>query len=248
MLTLVLAESSIERVPKQLAEHPSVIAQAQRRGKPPGSLILDRSYHHSGMRMLERQDPSQAFEKRGRPDIAFHILLQVLGSPLNREGLLRTYVHTTEDKVIEIDPQIRLPRNYDRFVGLLEQLYEQGSVPTGEHPLLRIQDCTLTRLVDESRASMTIAFSTVGESTTMKDACSLMTGTSAPVVLIGGFAHSHFEQSTTKIADHIFSVDKEPLDAWIVAARVVYEYECGMKLPKKRLRVTEGRAFNNRPS
>lgn len=245
MLTLILAESSIERVPKQLTEHPSVIAQARKRAKPSASLILDRSYHHSGMRMLENQDRSQSFEKRGRPDIVFHVLLQVLGSPLNREGLLRTYVHTTENRVIEIEPQIRLPRNYDRFVGLLEQLYERGSVPAGERPLLKIRDCPLPRLVEESGASMTIAFTTVGKPTSMKDACSLMIGTSAPVVLIGGFAHSHFEQSTTDIADHIFSVDREPLDAWVVAARLVYEYECGIKLPEKRLRVSQGRALNN---
>jgi len=113
MLTLILAESSIERMPPQLVKHPSVIAHARRKRKEPSSLVLDLSYHHSAIKAAERRDPSEDFLKRGRPDIAFHVLLSALGSPLNLEGLLRTYVHTIEDKVIEVDPQVRVPRNYD---------------------------------------------------------------------------------------------------------------------------------------
>jgi rRNA small subunit pseudouridine methyltransferase Nep1 len=235
MLTLILAESSIERVPKQLTGHPSVIANARRRGKDPGSLILDRSYHHSAMRILERQELAQDVGKRGRPDIAFHVLLQALGSPLNREGLLRIYIHTVNDNVVDVDPSLRLPRNYDRFIGLLEQLYEAGGVPPGESPLLRIRKCTLPSLAKELAASMIVAFSTLGKPLTAKDVCSMLAQTPAPVIIIGGFARSHFQQSTTQLADHIFSVDKEPLDAWIVAARAIYEYECAINLTERRL-------------
>lgn len=235
MLTLILAESSIERMPPQLVRHPSVIAHARRKGREPSSLILDRSFHHSAIRAVEARDPSEDFLKRGRPDIAFHVLLQALGSPLNREELLRTYVHTVDDKVIDVDPQIRLPRNYDRFIGLLEQLYEKNSVPPGEQPLLRIRECTLQKLVRESGASAVVAFSTVGKPASAKEACSLMVETDSPTVLIGGFAHSHFSQSTVQLADHVFSIDKEPLDAWVVAARIIYEYECGIHLPQRRL-------------
>ena len=234
-MTLILAESSIEKVPPQLTKHPSVLAHARRRGKDPSRLILDRSYHHSAMRTLESQDHTQDFAKRGRPDIAFHVLLQVLGSPLNREGLLKTYVHTVEDKVIEVNWSLRLPRNYDRFIGILEELYHHGSVPPGENPLLRLRECTLPRLLEESRASVIVAFSTIGKPATMKDACSMILGTDTPVVLIGGFAHSHFGQSTIRLANHIFSIDRESLDAWVVAGRIIYEYECGIDLPHRRL-------------
>jgi len=185
--------------------------------------------------MLEKQDKSQSFAKRGRPDIAFHVLLQVLGSPLNREGLLRMCVHTVENKLIEIDPSLRLPRNYDRFIGLLEQLYECKTVPPGESPLLRLRECELRRLVEESNASVTVAFSTTGKSLTMQEACSVILRADAPLVLVGGFAHAHFEQSTVQVADHMFSIDREPLDAWVVAARLIYEYERGIGLPQKRL-------------
>jgi len=236
-LTLILAESSIEKVPKQLAKHPSVIAHARRRRRDPSSLILDRTYHHSAMKTLEGQASTPDMSKRGRPDIAFHVLLQALGSPLNHEGLLRVYIHTVDDKVIDVDPNLRLPRNYDRFIGILEQLYETGSVPPGETPLLRIRKCTLSTLVKESGTSMTVAFSTTGKPVTMKDACSWLAETPAPVVLIGGFPRSHFQQSTTELADRVFSIDRESLEAWIVTGRVIYEYECSIGLPERRLPV-----------
>jgi rRNA small subunit pseudouridine methyltransferase Nep1 len=235
MLTLILAESSIERVPSQLRKHPSVIAHARRRRRDPASLILDQNYHHSAMMTVRGEDRSHGLAKRGRPDIAFHVLLQALGSPLNREGLLRTYIHTVDDNVIDIDPSLRPPRNYDRFIGILEQLYDQKSVPPDERPLLSIRQCTLPRLVDEVATSLTIAFSTLGKAASMKDACSQLLSARAPVVLIGGFARSHFKRSTSQLADHIFSVDKEPLDAWVVAGRVIYEYERGIGLPERRL-------------
>ncbi len=58
--------------------------------------ILDRSYHHAAMKDIADS------EKRGRPDIAHLCLLEALGSPLNKEGLLRTYVHTYNDYVISV--------------------------------------------------------------------------------------------------------------------------------------------------
>ena len=139
--------------------------------------------------------------------------------------------------MIDIDSHLRPPRNYDRFIGILEQLYKHNRVPSGDHPLLRLRKCTLQRLVEESRPSVTVAFTTVGKLATMKHACSQIVGVDVPVVLIGGFAHSHFEQSTVQLADHIFSIDKEMLDAWIVAGRLIYEYECGTHLPERRVQL-----------
>lgn len=245
MLTLVLAESSIERVPKRLHKHPSVIAHALRRRKSPRSLILDRSYHHSAMRLSYDKDVSEAWGKHGRPDIAFHCLLQALGSPLNRECLLKICVHTIEDKVIEVNPSARLPRNYDRFIGVLEQLYENRQVPTRQRPLMSMCESTLPELHRRLNPSTTVAFSTKGKLTSMKNACSEIMGTARPAVIIGGFAHSHFKQSTLKLANQIFSVDREALDAWIVAGRLIYEYECLLGISEKRIRMCTGRAFES---
>lgn len=43
----------------------------------------------------------------------------LLDSPLNRADLLQIYVHTSKNVLIEISPQTRIPRTFDRFSGLM---------------------------------------------------------------------------------------------------------------------------------
>ena len=60
------------------------------------------------------RDPGSA-----RPDITHQCLLMLLDSPLNRAGLLQIYIHTTRNVLIEVNPQTRIPRTFDRFCGLM---------------------------------------------------------------------------------------------------------------------------------
>ena len=64
--------------------------------KLPKQLLLDRSLHHAGMLKLKNN------LKRGRPDITHFVLLEALGSPLNKEGQLQVLIHTCNDYVIRI--------------------------------------------------------------------------------------------------------------------------------------------------
>ena len=43
----------------------------------------------------------------------------LLDSPLNRAGLLQVYIHTERNVLIEVHPQTRIPRTFDRFSGLM---------------------------------------------------------------------------------------------------------------------------------
>ena len=45
MISLVLAESSLEIVPEELRSHPSVISHAQKLGKKTSEILLDNSWH-----------------------------------------------------------------------------------------------------------------------------------------------------------------------------------------------------------
>ncbi len=83
VLSLVLAESSIELVPNELVNHPSILSSARRNGRNPRTLILDQSYHHAAILQL---GPSGG--RRGRPDIAHLSLLAALGSPYSGRPLL----------------------------------------------------------------------------------------------------------------------------------------------------------------
>jgi rRNA small subunit pseudouridine methyltransferase Nep1 len=85
-------------------------------------------------------------ERQGRPDIIHLTLLGALGSPLNLEGLLRVYVHTYNNHIITFKPEIRLPRNFNRFIGLMEQLFEKRKVPP-EEVLMTLRGGSLEKLL-----------------------------------------------------------------------------------------------------
>jgi len=229
-LVLIMAESAVELVPPELVKHPSVLKWAKKKGKNPDEILLDRSYHHAAMRSLKDS------ERRGRPDIVHTTLLELLGTPLNREGLLRTYVHTLDNRVVEIDSNVRLPVNYDRFVGLLEQLYAVGRVPEVGEPLLAIRKQTLSQLLGEVKPSTTIAFTTLGEYMDLGELCEQLAKERRPAILIGGFPRGHFSEKTLKLADKAVRIDREMLEAWVVASRAVYAYELAIGLPRQRLR------------
>jgi len=225
----VLAEAALEIVPENLWSHPAVRRHSKRQQKHPKQLLLDRSLHHSAMRRLDDN------LKRGRPDITHFALLEALGSPLNKEGLLHVYVHTNKDYVITVNPSTRLPRNYNRFIGLMEQLFQLGKVPSEEEPLLTLEHKTLQQLLSEAKADYILAFSREGKPKTLQDAVSSLQAKRRLVVIVGGFAHGHFSEGTIELADEVVCVDSEMLDAWALTSRVIYEYECALLLPRKRL-------------
>jgi rRNA small subunit pseudouridine methyltransferase Nep1 len=172
-------------------------------------------------------------EKRGRPDIAHITLLQILSSPLNKEGRLRSFVHTINDDVIQVDGKTRLPRNYDRFVNLIEQLFVDRRVPPQGDPLLTVKKSSIQELLETVQPSVTVAFSSIGTPTTMRNVCRDLARERFPTVLIGGFAHGHFSKTISDLADMVVSIYHEPLDAWVVASRVVYEYEVESKMKER---------------
>jgi len=225
-----MAESALETIPTSLWSHPAIRRHSKRRGKPPGLILLDRSYHHSAMKKLRES------EKRGRPDIVHFALLEALGSPLNKEKLLQIYVHTQNDYVITVNSEARLPRNYDRFVGLLEQLFELGRVPSVGKTLLELEQKTLPQLLEETKSDYAMAFSRKGSPETIEETMLRILEKQRPTVIIGGFPHGHFSETTTRLADEIVCIDLDMLETWILTSRVIYEYERAISLPKKRLK------------
>jgi len=231
LLTLALVESALETIPKSLWEHGSIQKYAQLRRRHPRFIVLDRSYHHSAMKTLELG------EKRGRPDIVHFALLEALGAPLNKERLLQVYVHTFNDCVISVNPETRLPRNYNRFVSLMEQLFEFGQIPPkgAEKPLLTLRQQTLTQLMRKIQPSYILALSRIGKPETLEASVSKLTEEKRPVVIVGGFPHGHFSKATAKLANNMVCIDREMLETWTVVSRVIYEFEHILSLPKKRL-------------
>ncbi|MEM1581415.1 MAG: 16S rRNA methyltransferase [Candidatus Bathyarchaeia archaeon] len=229
MLTLVLAESALETIPRGLWSNPIIKRFSKRKRKHPKFIILDRSYHHHAMKNMENG------MKRGRPDIVHFSLLEALGSPLNKEGLLRIYIHTISDYVISVSPETRLPKNFNRFIGLMEDLFEHRKVPPKGKPLLTLEKKTLPDLISDLEPTFVILFDKAGEAKTFEEITLSLIKQESPLIIIGGFPHGKFSESTLKLADEIACIDPETLEAWTIVSRMIYEYERVLSIPKKRL-------------
>jgi len=224
MLTLILAESSIERIPKAIVNDPSVISDAKRRRKKPEQLILDRSYHHNAINRLSNP------EKRGRPDIIHITLLNCLGSPLNVTGKLTTYVHTIEDFIIEVSSRTRIPRNSERFKGIIEQLFEAHRIPTAGKPLLQLRKSSLKELIKKVSPSYVGVLTTQGDYENLTNLGHLIVNQKKPVLIIGGFSKGHFTKETLKLADQQISIFPIGLESWTVASKVIFAYEEALEI------------------
>ncbi|MEM4717183.1 MAG: 16S rRNA methyltransferase [Desulfurococcaceae archaeon] len=218
-LSLLLLEASLETVPLSISHHPAIVKTAARRGKKPTSIILDISLHYHAMRKLDK------VEKRGRPDIVHVSLLEALESPISKRGLLRVYVHTIEGHVLFIEPATRIPRNYNRFVGLMEQLFETGSVPPGgDKPLIYIKTMKLSNLLEQIEVNGLIL---------LNEKCSYLPLYKVTeqalaenmAIGVGAFPHGDFEKETLDQTTHCYSIYSEPLSTHIVVSRILSSAE-----------------------
>lgn len=220
MLSLILAESSIELVPNEIVGHPAITKWANKKEKDPRQLILDQSYHHSAILRLGKSGVG-----RGRPDIAHFSLLLALGSPLNSDNQLNCFVHTRDDHVIAIDPRTRLPRNTDRFTALVEQLYEDSVVPSSGPALLKLKRESLKNLLKTILPDGVVALTTLGSPKPMEAVAATLGEAERPVLLVGGFPVGHFSDGTMKLASEKIRIDRRSLEAWTIVGRAIYDYE-----------------------
>ncbi len=214
---MILAESALELVPKELQNHNSVLAYSKKMGKKPSKVILDISWHFAAMKGIKNEI------KRGRPDLVHFCLLECCTIPLYFEKKLHVYVHTIDDKVIFVGDNVRLPKSYHRFVGLIEKLYSEKKIELDSKKLLEIKDMTFGDLVDAIGAKKVIGFSTRGQ-TSSYDKIAADVGRDSCIV-IGGFSKGHFSDEILKKIDNLVSVDKNPLEAHVVISRLLYECE-----------------------
>ena len=219
MLNLLFVESSLELVPRKIARHPSVTRNAQREGKNPEGVLLDRSLHHHAMLSLPEA------EKRGRPDIIHFCLLEALGSPLNKAGKLKLLVHTLNSDLLDVSPELRLPRDCYRFRSLIEQLFAVKRVPPEGNPLITFSRKSLGDVKMGVHPSRTVALTSHGRARKLIDLCMDLAAETSPLVLLGAYPNGPMREETLKEADEAVSIYPEALEAWVVTSRLIYEYE-----------------------
>jgi rRNA small subunit pseudouridine methyltransferase Nep1 len=164
-------------------------------------------------------------EKRGRPDIIHFCLLEAMGSPLNKAGLLKVWVNTINGYTIELNPSTRLPRDCIRFKSLIEQLLLRGETPDGEDPLLYIKKMGLAELVGKIKPNRVIALTSHGKLSGFHDVGEILRNVETPMALIGAYPTGPMREDTLTVADLQMSVYPETLEAWTVTSRLLYEVE-----------------------
>ena len=222
-IILIIVESALELIPESISRHNAVLRHARSRGKEPTSMILDRSYHHGAM--LKLKDSG----KRGRPDILHFTLLEATTIPLYFKSMLDVYVHTVDDKVIEVGKNVRLPKNYNRFIGLIEDLYSKKVITNRQgYPLLVLRESTLDSLMDRVKPSIVIGLSRRGAPKGTEYVAGITTSRNDVCIVIGGFPRGTFRESTVRLFTEMVSISDYSLEAHVVAARVLYEVEKAM--------------------
>ncbi len=95
---------------------------------------LELSFGKKGKEIMNCDDHKNQIGKSGknfadfRPDIVHDCLKTLLDSPLNKAGRLQIYIHTASNVLIEISPQLRIPRTYKRFAGLMAELIDKHKI------------------------------------------------------------------------------------------------------------------------
>lgn len=216
---VIIADSELELVPESILGEGCVLNSARARSKNPQKMLLDASHHHPAFRKLPDG------ERRGRPDIIHLTLLLCLDSDVNAEGKMKIFVHTRNDDVIAVKPETRLPTNYIRFVGLIEQLFEQKVVPSRENALLELRhQAPLELLVNALKPDEVIVFEPDGERTPLEDVVSSSEGDRI-VLIMGGFSKGTYRSDLRKLKPKRVSFGTRMIKVWTVASKALRALE-----------------------
>ncbi|ENN75316.1 ribosomal RNA small subunit methyltransferase NEP1 [Dendroctonus ponderosae] len=155
-----------------------------------------------------------------RPDITHQCLLMLLDSPLNRAGLLQVYVRTSNNVLIEINPQTRIPRTFKRFAGLMVQLLHKFSIRAEGGPkLLKVIKNPLVDHLPVGVRKIAMSFS----SKVVKNCRDLVPKTEDPIVIVvGAMARGNLD---VDYAEETISVSNYPLSAALTCTKLCSAFE-----------------------
>jgi rRNA small subunit pseudouridine methyltransferase Nep1 len=216
-LIIILVECGIELIPKQIRKHSAI----QKNLSPQiyATQLLDNALHHSAMINLHNT------KKRGRPDITHLCLLNALGSPLNKSGNLKIYLHTINNKIFEFNPKIRIARNFNRFKGLMAKLLIDGSIETGSSKLIASFNGGLRELINKFKNKEIYLFSINGKLiNNCKDLFSKDLSKNY-IAIVGGFQKGNFSKEIIGLSENLISISQYSLDAWVVVNKIITYFE-----------------------
>ncbi|MFX1357735.1 MAG: 16S rRNA methyltransferase [Promethearchaeota archaeon] len=216
-LIIILAECGIELIPKEIKNHPSIKKHLDKRNF--ASQLLDNALHHSAMVKLKD------FNKRGRPDITHNCLLNALGSPLNKNKQLIIYIHTINNKIFKITPDIKITRNYNRFKGLMAKLLIDAEIKVNNLNLIVQFEGDLKDLIKLYKNKQIMIFSSKGRLISYHLDLFHEDISKNCIAIIGGFQKGTFSNEIYSLSKNVISISPYSLDAWNVVNKIITFYE-----------------------
>ncbi|MBA3750392.1 MAG: ribosome biogenesis protein [Nitrosopumilus sp.] len=223
MLNLVIADTSLETIPIEIFQHTS-LKKIRNSGKKPNEILLDRTFHHFAILANNLKDDY----KRGRPDILHIILLNVLATPLFKKNQIKVFVHTINNQVIKIGDNLRIPKSYSRYEGLMVDLIKNKKIVSKDGNLLLelIDYLSFADLIQKHiMPDVTTGFSTRGILKKFEYVSNELFSLKNPCVVIGGFPKGHFSKDVEPFVDKMYSISNFNLEAHVVVSRLLYEWE-----------------------
>ena len=206
----------------RVAKEPKVIVILDRAcletGKVGKDHVLLNCDDHNGFLKKHKKDPADS-----RPDILHQCMLILLDSPLNKAGLLRLYVRTEKGVLFEVSPQIRIPRTFKRFCGLMCQLLFKLSIraSNGSHKLLNVIKNPVTDHLPPN-CHITL-LSVTGRLVHLPEYIPKLPETGSPAVFVAGaMAHGKVEAD---YAHDTIAVSEYPLSGAAALGRLMNGWE-----------------------
>lgn len=220
----MIAEAAMELVPQILRNHPSVRNHSKRTGRSVNEIFLDISYHHKAM--IEKN--IDQWWKRGRPDIVHFDLVEALSTPLFKQKKLQVYVSTFDNNLVTISQDLRIPKNYFRFEGLMIGIFNKQKNKNSPNLIEFQENVNFNDLIEKIvRPDLTIGFSVKGTQSKISDILqnNAIDTTKHYCFVIGGFQRGNFSETVSEACDAIYSISPFSLESHVVISRVLYECE-----------------------
>lgn len=164
-----------------------------------------------------------------RPDIVHQALLAILDSPLNKAGRLSAiYVQTRKKVLIQVNPQIRLPRTFKRFCGLMVQLLQKLSIraTNGPDKLLRVIKNPVTKHLPSEARRIGLSYS-APKVVKLHDYVAASSDKIPLVFVVGAMAHGKID---VDYIDDFISISEYPLSAACCIGRICNAIEQKWKI------------------
>jgi rRNA small subunit pseudouridine methyltransferase Nep1 len=125
--------------------------------------------------------------------------------------------------VISIADNLRIPKSYFRFEGVMTSLFRDGSVKSDDGTaLMEVRDGTLEQLADDIAPEKIIGLSSAGVQSSAQEVAAKSAGA---MFVVGAFPKGHFGEKTSRLFSCTYSIENRGLEAHLVIARLLYECE-----------------------